>query len=417
MTSGEDKSLIRYWEKSGFSDKHHTGLSVYDPESNKVLFSYRADNYFTPASNTKIMTLYAALQTLGDSITAARYFETEDSLYVWGGGDPGTYFPLSDTISLLVDFLSQSKKPIVFSTDHFKARRFGRGWAWDDYPFTFQCERNAFPAYGNRVWIERHGDQIIIKPNYLGAAINIDTGSTQSLRKSEWGDLYEYTYNSKSETENLQLPITFFENDTRYTWGEMTGQNINYTKAPLLENTKAIMGSSRDTLLKIMMHDSDNFVAEQLLLNCSLEKLNYLADVDFIKRFKAEYLFNLPQEAKWYDGSGLSRYNAITPASLVDVLHRIYLLKGISYIKTIFPAGGESGTIKSYLIGPEGRPYVYAKSGTLKDVFCLSGYMITPSGKVLLFSWMNNNIEGSTDAIKSDMEKYLLFMYQHYRKI
>ena len=162
------------------------------------------------------------------------------------------------------------------------------------------------------------------------------------------------------------------------------------------------------------MWDSDNFVAEQLLLNCSMASLGYISDSDFLFSFKKKYLFNLSQEPKWYDGSGLSRYNALTPAALADVLERILQLKGAEYISNIFPAGGASGTLKDYLRGPEGKPFVFAKSGSLKGIYNLSGYMITKSGRLLIFSWLNNNVNRSTSDIKVAIEQYLLFVYNHY---
>src|SRR5688572_26855500 len=66
----------------------HTGFALFDIAGNKMVYEYRADRYFTPASNTKILTLYTCFTILGDSIPALKYVETEDSLVFWGSGDP-----------------------------------------------------------------------------------------------------------------------------------------------------------------------------------------------------------------------------------------------------------------------------------------------------------------------------------------
>ncbi len=414
LTSGSKRTFVNAWKKSGLSKNQQVGLSIYDPLRKETLISDRADNYFTSASNTKILTLYAALQLLTDTIVAAKYIETKDSLFIWGAGDPGTGYPNIKADNALVNFLSQTDKVIVFSNAHFKARRFGQGWAWDDYPYAFQCERNALPLYGNRIWFEKSEDTIQVIPNYLTSAVSIQSGPVTGTAKSEWGDRYIFTSNPSIKRERLSIPITFFENDTRFSWEEITGKTISNTNRMLPEMTTSIFGSLRDSLLKVMMQESDNFVAEQLLLNCSFIELGYLSDIDFIKSFKQKYLFNLPNEVKWYDGSGLSRYNALTPASIIDILERIYQLKGKDYITTIFAAGGLSGTIREYFKGPADRPYVYAKSGSLKNIYCLSGYLITKSGKTLVFSWMNNNIKDNPEQIKSAFEQYLLFVCDHY---
>src|SRR6476469_5817296 len=51
----------------------HIGISIYDPAEKKYLYNYNGDKYFTPASNTKIITCYAAMKHFGDSIVGMRY--------------------------------------------------------------------------------------------------------------------------------------------------------------------------------------------------------------------------------------------------------------------------------------------------------------------------------------------------------
>ncbi|MFK9866779.1 D-alanyl-D-alanine carboxypeptidase, partial [Escherichia coli] len=48
----------------------HVGIQLYDLQGKKIVYSYQDDKYFTPASNTKIFTCYAALKHLPDSILA-----------------------------------------------------------------------------------------------------------------------------------------------------------------------------------------------------------------------------------------------------------------------------------------------------------------------------------------------------------
>ena len=58
----------------------HVGISIYEPAANKYWFNYQADHYFTPASNTKIPTCYAAMKYLGDSLEGVLKMENDTAI-------------------------------------------------------------------------------------------------------------------------------------------------------------------------------------------------------------------------------------------------------------------------------------------------------------------------------------------------
>jgi D-alanyl-D-alanine carboxypeptidase/D-alanyl-D-alanine-endopeptidase (penicillin-binding protein 4) len=104
----------------------------------------------------------------------------------------------------------------------------------------------------------------------------------------------------------------------------------------------------------------------------------------------------------------------MTPRSVISVLLESLRLKDMAYMKDVFPAGGQTGTIQNGFKGKNGKPYIYAKSGSLKNVYCLSGFLLTKSGNILLFSWMNNQFEGRSTEVKASMEKFFSFLYEQY---
>jgi D-alanyl-D-alanine carboxypeptidase/D-alanyl-D-alanine-endopeptidase (penicillin-binding protein 4) len=154
-----------------------------------------------------------------------------------------------------------------------------------------------------------------------------------------------------------------------------------------------------------MIHPSDNFIAEQLLFVCASEKNLPLQTAEIIEFAIDSLLQNLPDAPVWRDGSGMSRYNMFTPRSMVHVLNNLYQDIDIATLFTIFPTGGKSGTIKNLYAG--NPPYVFAKTGTISNNHCLSGYIRTNSGKVLIFSFMNNHYVGSSSVYKAEMQRVL----------
>jgi len=78
----------------------------------------------------------------------------------------------------------------------------------------------------------------------------------------------------------------------------------------------------------------------------------------------------------------------------------------------LISVGGESGTIKDWYIADQ--PYIYGKTGTLRHNHNLSGMLIAKSGRLLLFSYMNNHYQSSSSVIKEEMEKVLFKIYEKY---
>ena len=154
-----------------------------------------------------------------------------------------------------------------------------------------------------------------------------------------------------------------------------------------------------------MMQPSDNFMAEQLLLVCASVKEMPLETNRIIKFAKDSLLQNAPDELVWRDASGLSRYNMFTPNSMAFALTKMYETMDTTTLFDIFPTGGKTGTIRKWYGGT--YPYVHAKTGTMSNNHCLSGYVKTNSGKVLIFSFMNNHYVGSSSPYKREMQRTL----------
>jgi D-alanyl-D-alanine carboxypeptidase/D-alanyl-D-alanine-endopeptidase (penicillin-binding protein 4) len=409
------KGLVEHFDTSTVFNDIFTGFALYDPETGQYLMERDADKYFTPASNTKVFTLYASMMILGDSITALRYVEKEDSLFFWGTGNPLFLHPEIPSDSSVFTFLKNTPHHLFYSSHTFDDDHFGPGWAWDDYAFSYQVEKSPMPIYGNMATFRRDytGEGFEVNPPYFEDKIAYKeelSKETIRIRRAEHANLFYY--NGRAMTG---LPFERFRpfKTAPHVFTELLTDTLGRVVKLASEIPEGIVRTLRiplpDTLYQRLMKDSDNFVAEQLLLLCS-EKLSGYLETDVAISYALDSLFtDFPDPLIWTDGSGLSRYNLFTPRTMVGVLDSLYHKCSMQRLTNIFPAGGVSGTIDKLYAGND-KPYVYAKTGTLSNKHCLSGYIRTNRGKWYIFSFMNNNYINGTQEVKVAMEGVLEYV-------
>ncbi len=395
-----------------------TGFTLYDLKSKKTIWQQDADKYFTPASNTKILTLYTALNIL-EAYPTALHFNHQDSITTFrGSGNPGflnDLFP--DSTNTGFQFLAEQQKPLRFCDCNFQDKRYGAGWSWDDYHYAFQTEQSPFPIYGNTVRFETtsHPTDLMVFPEYFKQQLSQSTENESPKIKRSW-DQNDFKYSGNSEgLSSTERPFRTSTVTTLALLADTLKKSIDWcggqcTVVPY-DNIKGSVSSKQ--MYQQLMQPSDNFVAEQLLLLCA-DKLFDTLKVSRAIEWSLDSLMNdLTDKPKWVDGSGLSRYNKATPRSIVEILEKLYTQLPEDELFDIFPTGGESGTIKNWY-GGLGRPYVFAKTGTLRHVHCLSGYIKTASGGTLIFSFMHNNYTCPTRELKLQMEMVLRYIYLRY---
>ena len=394
--------------------QHHIGFALYDLASKKFLFQQDADKYFTPASNTKILTLYASLLTLKDSIVGLEYVKRGDSLIFWGVGDPSFLNSETHHSNNVYHFLKNAQEQLYFSGTNYAEEHFGVGWAWDDYPYGFSRERSPMPIYGNALTIENiiDNNELLVIPDYFSKNIRqVDSvkGKAVVMRKLENNNM------------NYFPSITLFKKSIPFRQNEellielltdTLNRNVQVIDMPKPRKTDEVYSIPTDSLYAKLMQDSDNFVAEQLLLACSNTIADTLKTSLAINHMLEKYLFDLPDQPIWKDGSGLSRYNLVTPRSVVALWEKIYNEAGQERLFKLLAVGGKSGTLKNHYKNDE--PYVYGKTGTLSNNHSLSGFLITKKGRVFIFAYMNNNTPVSSSEIKPAMERLLKEVYTKY---
>jgi len=420
VRSRELKGLIN---ESPVFQRSFTGFALYDTERGEMVYEYQSDKYYTPASNTKIFTLYAGLKMLGDSIPALQYRVQNDSLFLTGTGDPTFLHPDIRSIDTTYDsqvyqFLRESDYKMAYVERPTADDYFGPGWAWGDYNYYYSSEKSVFPMYANvvRFQFRENIAKPFPYPNYFNSFVQ---GFPDANQKSFLlRDRHENTfrYGTKPDTLAFARDVPFIQSTSltvdllQDTLKQRVQQLSDYSEG----FTDTLYSLPADSIYKRMIQPSDNFVAEQLLLVCSSTLQDTLSSDWAIDYVTENYLSDLPDEPIWVDGSGLSRYNLQTPRSIVALLRKVDDELSDERIKTIFPAGGISGTIENWYGNPGGEPYVFAKTGTLSNKHALSGFLFTRSGKKLIFSFMHNNYITSSSVLKVEMEQILRKLYEEY---
>ena len=382
------------------------GFVLYNPETRTQIINHNGSKFFTPASNTKLYTFYSAYKTLGDSLIGLEYHKNNDTLFIRGAADPSFLYEFEG--SKTIPFLNSHIGPIVLLDESLDDNRFGNGWSWEDYQYYYMPERSLFPMYGNVFTYAMKGDSIAAHPSYFKKHITV-LDSTDMNREFDENHFY-------LERQDSTLNYIPFKTSTKLV-AELLSDTLQKPVFVMPQKTdvyfKSLNSVAVDSVYKQMLVVSDNFIAEQLMLQVAKktkDTYNVEGGIDYILK---NHLQNLPQKPVWRDGSGLSVYNLFSPEDTVHLLTKMYQEIPLEKLLNYLPVGGESGTLKNWYGGKD-KPYVYAKSGTLSNTYCLSGYIITKKGTLLIFSYMNNNYNQPNSKIRSEMQDHLSNIYEKY---
>lgn len=375
-------------------ENQFTGLFVLDPKKRDTIYALNSAKYFTPASNTKIYTLFTALHLLPDSIPSLKYSVQNDTLFVEGTGDPTFLHPHFENRTAL-NFLKQHSV-ISLYLDNLQDERFGPGWAWGDYQWYYSTERSPFPLYGNVLTVYGQEGLQVSPSLFRDKLIPID----YAVQREESENLF---YFNPARKDTAEIPLRLDSTVIRKLLEDALKRKVTVSPNPPKGKKNILYSVPSDSIYVKMMMDSDNFLAEQLLILASSTQSDTL-NTEKVRNYVLDsVLTDLKQPPRWVDGSGLSRYNLFTPESIVQVLHLLYQRIPRQRLFRLFPAGGVSGTLKNWYPG-DSEPYIFAKTGSLGNNHCVSGYLLTKSGKTLIFSFMNNHFRIPSPEVKKRMQ-------------
>ncbi len=378
-----------------------SGVMIKDLATGKVLFEKNADQYFMPASNMKLLTFLQANRIVGNQIPSFKYRETKDTLFFWGTGDISNLHPTIKNTALR-DFLAASSKVLVYGAPLKQIPVLGTGWAWDDYNDHYSAEISDMPLYANLVNFSATAKRWRIKPDAFEAVSK--TGSTQEVRRNRLKNQFELPQLQTQNYGSQDVPFITSPDMTAFLLTDTLHKSVETMPLAVHPDARIFYAGKMDSLYLPMLHESDNSVAEQLLVMIAAEK--GWDPTKVIENLKKEPGNEFMKDIRWVDGSGLSRYNLVRPKDFIHILELLAKEVAPDRLRTLLPEASKTGTMRNVQdLNPGVR--IWAKSGSFGNTYDLSGYYLTKEGKTLAFSILSNLGNAPVKDIKNSVVEFL----------
>jgi len=379
-------------------NKAHVAISIFPLNSSKPIASYQADYYMTPASNTKLLTFLAAIESF-DSLPSLYYYDKDSITHFKSTGYPlllHPFYPDEELYSFL-----KGKKYLIYHKPKSNLKPQGPGWSWDDYSYYFASELSPFPIYGNVI----QGFGGSYNPSFFPGGFETlpaSDSSAENLKRKRFKNHFYYNSEKWNIKDTLYQP--FITSDDLFV--NLLSDNLNLPVSSLSQSKRSewemLYTHKEEKLYKALLKDSDNGIAESLMVMISQKRFEQMDIKRTIDTLKFQWRNWLPDPLEWVDGSGVSRYNMITPRTLVAVLKKIHNKVGFQNIKNYFPKGALSGTLKEYDL-----KNIYAKTGSLRHNHNLSGYWVSSEENIYVFSVMVNHYTSSKSEVRNAISQLI----------
>jgi len=406
-----ERQLNRSIAKEAVFQGAQVSVSIFDLEQKKEVVSLQSDKKILPASTIKLVPFLGALQTFGFSLPALHYKKQDGRFYFWSTGYPLLGYPSRANDDVLT-FLKKQKDSLFYLPRPMTSPALGSGWAWDDVSYAFSAKKSSFPFHGNLVQISSspESDRLRFSP----------PGFEQRIPYTQKQEYYELLVDdqihqlSRTKADTLSLPFTPSDSLFVQLMQDAITTPIykGYKQEVSLDGYKTLT-TTKTLLYKALLHDSDNLVAESLVLMlCGTSQWELNTQQGLLLLYQRNK--TLKPQFQQVDGSGLSRYNLASPRGLQETLGTIYEMIGSREIKTLFPQANSEGTLTPY--APQHNlKFVYAKSGNLRNNHVLAGYIFTDTKKPFSFVISVNNYTGDKKAIQEAVGLQLSVLHKKLR--
>ena len=327
----------------------------------EIISSYNEDVPRLPASNQKLFSSAYVLSKykLNNNLKTS-LFKNKNDYYLHGQGDPDLNY------EHIIELISNVKenKIINFNIVEIDSKLYWpNGWTNTDKLYEYGSPITSLAIESNH---NKYDDIYALKnfiKNYL-----------------------------KNKFPNSKIYIDFFDSEKTFYLKNIKEINKVYS-TPIL------------SLLTLTNSESHNFTAESLFKNAS----NTWNDNDYIKLKRWLENKGLPTTKAYFaDASGLSRKNKITTKLVVLFLDKMRYFNDFKAYQSTLSITGVRGTLAKRFINSELSGKFFGKTGTLSNVFALSGFLYKNEKPIIISIIQNSNKIDKEKAFKLLRDLYYL---------
>jgi D-alanyl-D-alanine carboxypeptidase/D-alanyl-D-alanine-endopeptidase (penicillin-binding protein 4) len=433
----------------------HWGVHVVSLDDGATLFAHNAPEFLIPASNQKTLTVAAAAERLGwDYRFTTRLLATgpigntgvlDGDLVIVGDGDP-TINPRHPDRWEVFDRWAEALKArginaisgnVVGDDNRFDEPGWGVGWAWDNLQDGYGAPVGALQFNENQAEVIvgpgiGPGAPGVVATSPIGSGLFVVNKVVTSAAGGETaidlaripGTPFVHVRGQIADGARPVVVLAAVPNPTEFYLEALRavfarrGIEVVGTMSDIddLLEPPAIAGAVEllvdrspplSEIADVLMKWSRNGYAETLLH--ALAPADRPATGTRGMPAMREALAALGLASDGYlarDGSGLSRYDYVSAASLTRLLAALHAHPThAAPFRATLPVAGTSGTLANRMKGTPAEGRAFAKTGSLSNVRTLAGYVTTAAGETLAFAMLANNyavpttdIDAITDA-------------------
>lgn len=451
----EVQQKIAGWQTFPGLSTASIGFAVNDIQIGETLIKSTPQQSMVPASILKLVTTATALEVFGpdfrfQTTLAASGIIRNDTLFgdlqIIGGGDPtlgSTYFPENN--HFMEDWIKAIQRKnikvvsgnLVMDATIYELHTIPNTWIWEDIGNYYGAGASGISVYDNLYRIHLSSGKEEGMPTILGPINPIIPGLEirNEVLSSDINTDQAYVFGSPMEYNRVirgtipknrsDFVINASMPDPAALLASQLREKLNSHGISICAETKFLKASKNEghavvlsvifspalrDIIKVTNHESVNLFAEHLLkhlayndsgLGTTKDGCSFVMDFWKAKGLDITGFF-------MNDGSGLSRFNAMTAIQMVNILD--YMKTKSAWSVDFYESLATVGLGTLTVLRNENFPNysLRAKSGSMTRVRCLAGYLTTDSKRQLSYCIMLNNFSCSQGEAIRKIEEVLV---------